>query len=86
MCSEWPQKESIPKWLSNQSMKPWKSLTKIDLRKKLPFSSMPLKVHVLSGTNQSRPVSVEETVSEFSQQPAVLLTDGNNENEDEESD
>ena len=47
---------------------------------------MPLKVHVLSGTNQSRPVSVEETVSEFSQQPAVLLTDRNNENEDEESD
>ena len=47
---------------------------------------MPLKVHLLSGTNQSRPVSVEETVCEFSQQPAVLLTDGNNENEDEESD
>ena len=47
---------------------------------------MSLKVHLLSGTNQSRPLSVEETVSEFSQQPAVLLTDGNNGNEDEESD
>ena len=39
LCSEWPQKERILKWLENQSMKHWKSLTKINLTKKLPFSS-----------------------------------------------
>ena len=41
--SEWPRKESITKWLQKQSMKHWKSLTIIDLIKKLPFSSTFLK-------------------------------------------
>ena len=59
LCSEWPQKESITKWLQKQSMKHWNSLRKIDLTKKLPFSSMFLEVPFLLGTNQSRPLSIE---------------------------
>ena len=50
-------------------MKHWKSLTKIDLTKGLPFSSTFLEVHFLLGTNQSQPLSVEQIVSEFSEQP-----------------
>ena len=57
-------------------MKHWKSLTKIDLTKKLPFSSTFLEVHFLLGTNQSRPLPVEQIVSEFSEQPAEVITDG----------
>ena len=66
-------------------MKHWKSLTKIDLTKKLPFSSTFLEVHFLLGTNQSRPFSVEQIVSEFSEQPTEVITDGDNESKDEES-
>ena len=67
-------------------MNHWKSLTKTDLTKKLPFSSTFLEVHFLLGTNQFRPLSVEQIVSEFSKQPAEVITDGDDENEDEESD
>ena len=67
-------------------MKHWKSLTKIDLTKKLPFSSTFLEVHFLLGTNQSRPLSTEQIVSEFSEQPAEKTTHRSDENEDEESD
>ena len=66
-------------------MKHWKSLTKIDLTKELPFSSTFLEVHFLLGTNQSQPLPVEQIVSEFSEQPAEVITDGDDENEDEES-
>ena len=66
-------------------MKHWKSLTKIDLTKGLPFSSTFLEVHFLLGTNQSQPLSVEQIVSEFSEQPAEVIADGDDENEDEES-
>ena len=86
LCSEWPQKESITKWPKKQSMKHWKRLTKIDLAKKLPISSTFLEVHFLLGTNQFRPLSVEQIVSEFSKQAAEVITDGNDENEDEKSD
>ena len=67
-------------------MKHWKSSTKIDLTVKLPFSSTFLEVHVLLETKQSRPLFVESIISEFSKQPAEVITDGDNENEDEESD
>ena len=53
-----------------------KELDKIDLTKKLPFSSTFLEIHLLLGTNQSRLFSVEETASEFSEQPAEVTTDG----------
>ena len=53
---------------------------------KLPFSSTFLEVHVLLETKQSRPLFVEQIISEFSKQPAEVITDGDNENEDEESD
>ena len=66
-------------------MKYWKSLTKIDLTKKLPFSSTFLEVHFLLGTNQSRPFSVEQIVSEFSEQPTEVITNEVGKNEDEES-
>ena len=65
-------------------MKHQKSLTKIDLTKKLPFSSTFLEVHFLLGNNQSRPFSIEQIVSEFSEQPTEVITDGDDENEDEE--
>ena len=67
-------------------MKRWKRFTKIHLTKKLPFSSTFLEVHLLLKTNQSRPLSVQKIVSEFPEQPAEVLTDGDDENEDEESD
>ena len=67
-------------------MKHWKSLTKKYLSKKLPFSSTFLDVHFLFGTNQSQPFSVEQIVSEFSEQPTEVITDGDDENEDEEPD
>ena len=54
-------------------MKHWKSLTKIDLTKKLPFSS----------TFDHCLISV---VSEFSKQPAEVITGGDDENEHEKSD
>ena len=60
-------------------------MTKIDLTKELPFSSTFLEVHFLLGTNQSQPLSVEQIVSEFSEQPAEVIADGDDENEDEES-
>ena len=41
-----------------------------------------LEAHVLLGTKQSRPFSVEEIVSEFSEQPAEVITDGDDKNED----
>ena len=66
-------------------MKYGKSLAKIDPTKKLPFSSTFLEVHFLLGTNQSRPLSFEQIVSEFFKQPAEVITDGEDENEDEES-
>ena len=66
-------------------MKHWKSLTKIDLTKKLPFSSTFLEVHFLLGTNQSRPFTVEQIVLEFSEQPTEVVTNENDENEDAES-
>ena len=59
-------------------------VTKKDLIKKLPFSSTFLEVHFLLGTNQSRAFSVEQIVSEFSEQPTEVITDGDDENEDEE--
>ena len=65
-------------------MKHWKSLTKIDLTKKLPFSSTFLEVHFLLGANQYRPFSVEQIVSEFFEQTTEVITDGDDENEDEE--
>ena len=46
---------------------------------------MLLKVHLLLGTNQFQPHSVEEIVSKFSEQPAQVITDENDESEDEES-
>ena len=52
----------------------------MDLTKKLSFRSTFLEVHVLLGTKQSRP-SVEEIISEFSGQPAEVITDGDNKNE-----
>ena len=64
--------------------KNWESLTKIDLTKKLSFSSTFLEVHFLHGTNQSRPLPVELIISEFSEQTAEVITDGDDENEDEE--
>ena len=66
-------------------MKHCNSLTKIDLRKKLPFSSTFLEVHSLLGNNRSRPFSIEQIVSEFSEQPTEVITDGDDKNEDEES-
>ena len=54
--------------------------------KKLPISSTFLEVHCLLGTNQFRPLSVEQIVSEFSKQTVVVITDWDDENEDEESD
>ena len=57
-------------------MKKWKSLTKIDLTQKLPFSSTFLEVHSLLVINQSRPLSIEQIVSENSEQPAQVITDG----------
>ena len=66
-------------------MKHWKSLTKIDLTKKLPFSSTFLEVHFLLAGNQSRPISVEQIISEFSKQPTEVITDGDDENKNEES-
>ena len=71
--------------LNKQSMKHWKSLTKIDLTKKLPLSSTFLEVHFLLRTNQSRLFSVEQIVSKFSEQPTEVITDEDDENEDEES-
>ena len=41
---------------------------------------------MLLKTNQSRPLPIEEIVSELSEQPAGVLTDADYENEDEESD
>ena len=64
-------------------MKHWKSLTKIDLTKKLPFSSTFLEVHFRG--NQSRQFSVEQIISEFSEQPTEVITDGDDENKNEES-
>ena len=58
----------------------------MDLTKKLSFSSTFVEVHVLLGTKQFRPLSVEQIISEFSEQPAEVITDGDNENEDEKSD
>ena len=66
-------------------MKHWKSLTKIDQTKKLPFSSTFLEVHFLLGTNQSWQCSVEQIVSDFSEQPTEVITNEDDENEDEES-
>ena len=57
-------------------MKKWKSLTKIDLTQKFPFSSTFLEVHSLLVITQSRPLSIEQVVSEFSEQPADVITDG----------
>ena len=53
----------------------------MDLTKKLSFRSTFLEVHVLLGTKQSRP-SVEQIISEFSGQPAEVITDGDNKNEE----
>ena len=44
------------------------------------------RIHFLVVTNQSRPLSDEQIVSEFSEQPAEVITDGDDENEDKESD
>ena len=60
-------------------------MTKKDLTKKLPFSSTFLEVHFLLGINQSRPFSVEWIVPEFSEQHTEVITGGDDENEDEES-
>ena len=86
LCLEWQQKESITKWLQKQSIKQWQRLTKIDLTKKLPFSSTFQEGGFLLGTDQSRPLSVEQIVSEFSEQPAQVITERDDKNEDEESD
>ena len=66
-------------------MKNWKSLTKIDLTKNLSFSSAFLEVHFLLVAKQSRPLSVEWIVSEFSEQPTEVVTDDDDENEDKVS-
>ena len=63
-----------------------KQFYKIDLTKKPPFSSAFLEVHFLLGTNQYRPLSVEQIISEFSEQTAEVITDWNDESEDEEFD
>ena len=68
-------------------MKHWNNLRKIDLTKKLSFSSTFLEVHFLLGTNL-RGISTifcELIVSEFSEQPTKIITDGEDEIEDEES-
>ena len=52
----------------------------------MPFSSTFLEVHFLLGTNQSGPLSDEQIISEFSEQPAEVITDGDDEKDDEESD
>ena len=62
-------------------MKHWKILTKIDLTKKLPLSSTFLEVHLLLGTNQFWPWSVEEVGSEYSEKPAEVITDRNEESD-----
>ena len=53
----------------------------MDLTKKLSFRSTFLEVHVLLGTKQSRS-SVEQIISEFSEQPAEAMADGDNKNEE----
>ena len=66
----------------------YKALEEFDkknLTKKLPFSSTFLEVHFLLGINQSRPFSVEWIVPEFSEQHTEVITGGDDENEDEES-
>ena len=63
-----------------------KELGKIDLTMKLAFSSTFLEVHFLLVANQSRSLSVEQTVSEFFGQPTEVITDGDGENEDKVSD
>ena len=65
-------------------MKHWKRLTKIDLTKNLPFSSMFLEIYLLLGTNQSWSLSVKTIVSEFFEQHADVITEGGDKNEDEE--
>ena len=45
-----------------------------------------LEVHLLLGTNQSGPLSVVEIVSKFSEQPAEVITNRDDENKVEESD
>ena len=67
-------------------MKSWKSLTKIDLTKKLLFSSTFLEVHFLLVTKQSLLLPVEKILSEFSEQPVEVITEGDDTNEDKESD
>ena len=62
-------------------MKHRKILTKIDLTKKLLFSSTFLGVHLLLGTKQFWPWSVEEVGSEYSEKPAEVITDGNEESD-----
>ena len=49
LYSEWPRKESLTKWLYKKTMKHWKSLAKMDLTKKLLFSSTFLKVYLVLG-------------------------------------
>ena len=66
-------------------MQHWKSLIKIDLTKNLPFRSTFLEVYVLLGGNQSRKFSVEQIFHEFCGQPTEVITDGDDENKDEES-
>ena len=90
--SEWLQKEIITKWLLKKSTKHWQSLKKVVRStfivrlRKLLFNWTFLEVHLLLGTNQSRPLSVEEIASEFSKRPAEVITDRDDENKDEESD
>ena len=67
-------------------MKSWKSLTKIDLTKKLLFSSTFLEAHFLLVTKQSLLLPVEKILSEFSEQPVEVITEGDDTNEDKESD
>ena len=50
------------------------------------FSSTFLEVRFLLATNQSCSLSVEHIVSEFYEQPAEVITDEDDENEDKEFD
>ena len=53
--------------------------------KKIPIKEATIQFNIPRfGTNQSQPFSVEQIVSEFSEQPTEVITDGHDENENEE--
>ena len=55
LYSEWHEKKkSLTKWLYKKTMKHWKSSAKMDLTKKLPFSSTFLEVYLVLGKKQGK--------------------------------